>query len=126
MGYSTDFDGSVTISPPLTEEQANQIQNFSQQRQGGAMNPYPGMPGIWCDWTVNDEGSSLFWNGSEKFYNYIEWLNYLIDNFFRPWGCSLNGNIYWQGEEVGDVGKIKVINSFVFVERFKIDDEDEG
>ena len=39
------------------------------------------VPGIWCDWCIEDE--VLIWNGSEKFYNYTDWLKFLIKHFFK-------------------------------------------
>jgi hypothetical protein len=69
-------------------------------------------PGLWCQWRLDDE-STLAWDGSEKFYNYIEWLQYLIVHFFEPWGIKLNGEITWQGEENSDMGKIEVIDNVI-------------
>jgi len=65
-------------------------------------------PGLWCQWAVNQKENILEWDGSEKFYNYVEWLEYLIKNFFEPWGYSLNGFVNWQGEDDGDTGTIVV------------------
>lgn len=70
-------------------------------------------PGLWCGWTVNS--NSLFWDGGEKFYSYIEWLKYLINKFFIPWGITLNGEIEWEGEESSDFGKIVVTDNEVTV-----------
>ena len=39
--------------------------------------PPKGVPGLWCQWIINDKGE-LEWDGNEKFYNYEEWLIYLI------------------------------------------------
>lgn len=69
-----------------------------------------GQPGLWCKWFINEDGD-LEWNGQEKFYDYIEWLQYLIDNFFNDWGVLLNGEIEWQGEDMSDRGKIVVTDS---------------
>jgi len=69
-----------------------------------------GQPGLYCKWWINDDGE-LEWNGEEKFYDYLEWLQYLIDHFFTEWGVLLNGEIEWQGEEMGDRGKIVVENN---------------
>jgi hypothetical protein len=77
--------------------------------------PPEGQPGLWCGWTVNDAGTHLEWDGAEKFYNYIEWLRYLIDNFFKPWVCYLNGEITWQGEDDTDKGKIIVTDNEIEV-----------
>jgi hypothetical protein len=51
--------------------------------------PPLGQPGLWCQWVVNDY-NYLEWDGGEKFYNYTEWLDYLIEHFFEPWGYTLN------------------------------------
>jgi hypothetical protein len=74
-----------------------------------------GQPGLWCNWVLTDDGEELEWNGSEKFYNYTEWLEYLIKHFFEPWGIELNGEIEWQGEDRYDIGKIIVEDNEVEV-----------
>ena len=71
-------------------------------------------PGLWCQWRLDDEGT-LAWDGSEKFYNYIEWLQYLIVHFFEPWGIKLNGEITWQGEDSSDIGKIVVRDNAIAI-----------
>lgn len=73
-------------------------------------------PGLWCQWIINEKENSLEWDGGEKFYNYEEWLEYLIDNFFEPLGYVLNGDIEWQGEEYDDLGTIHVVDNFVTTE----------
>lgn len=83
-------------------------------------------PGLWCQWVI--EGNELVWDGGEKFYNYVEWLHYLIDHFFDPLGYVLNGDITWQGEDSDDCGTIHVFNNFVEVEygdsMSDVDDDD--
>lgn len=69
--------------------------------------PPADQPGLWCKWTVNEAGE-LEWSGMEKFYAYVDWLEYLIKNFYGPWGYKLNGEIGYQGEEPGDFGTIVV------------------
>jgi len=70
-------------------------------------------PGLWCQWVPTDDFSSLEWNGAEKFYCYTEWLEYLIDNFLKPWGYTLNGEVTWRGEEHSDIGLLLVTNNVV-------------
>jgi hypothetical protein len=73
-------------------------------------------PGLWCQWVVEgDKEQVLQWDGNEKFYSYIEWLKYLINHFFKPWGVKLNGEIDWYGEEKSDMGRISVKNNEVKV-----------
>jgi hypothetical protein len=59
------------------------------------------------------------WDGGEKFYNYTEWLVYLINKILKPNGYVLNGVVQWQGEEVGDVGEIFVEDNKVFTQEWK-------
>lgn len=75
--------------------------------------PSTTQPGLWCQWMINDDGE-LAWDENEKFYDYVEWLKYLIDNFFDPLGYKLNGEIEYQGEDVDDFGRIIVIDNVVY------------
>lgn len=70
-------------------------------------------PSLWCDWTPNQEGTSLIWNGGEKFYHYIEWTQYLIDTILKPRGYVLNGEVTWQGEDPEDRGVLVIDNNLV-------------
>lgn len=76
-------------------------------------NPPSGQPGLWCQWIPGDEGNSIEWDGSEKFYHYVEWLEYLINQYLIPWGYTLNGKVEWQGEDKDDIGVIEVKNNKV-------------
>jgi hypothetical protein len=78
-----------------------------------------GQPGLWCKWCINEDGE-LEWDGNEKFYDYVEWLQYLINHFFNEWGVLLNGEILWEGEDSNDRGKIVVTNSVV--ETYEMDE----
>jgi hypothetical protein len=44
----------------------------------------------------------------EKFYNYVEWLEYLINVFLKPRGYVLEGCVRFFGEETEDMGYIEV------------------
>ena len=77
-------------------------------------------PSLWCQWTINEDGTCLEWDGGEKFYNYVEWLKYLIQHFFDKWGVKLNGEITWEGEDSEDMGKIVVVDNEVIVKVARI------
>lgn len=70
-------------------------------------------PGLWCQWMPSEDGKFIEWDGSEKFYAYVEWLKYLIDKILAPRGYVLDGVVEWQGEDNGDVGKIIVSENVV-------------
>lgn len=85
-------------------------------------------PGLCCQWIVKeDEGGNqvLMWDGGEKFYNYVEWLKYLIVHFFEKWNVKLNGEIEWAGEDINDRGKIVVKDNVVKVLNARIVYEEE-
>ena len=102
MGYTTIFKGALTISPLPTDEIVEIVIDISKTRHDEI-----GYPSIWCQWVINSD-RKLEWNGAEKFYNYIEWLRYLIDNIFVPNGYILNGRIRYRGERIEDIGVIYV------------------
>ena len=70
-------------------------------------NSPPGnQPSLWCQWIPTGDGTAIEWDGDEKFYSYVEWLEYIINNFIVPWGYVLNGEVSWSGEETDDCGVI--------------------
>lgn len=78
--------------------------------------PPAGQPGLWCQWVT--DGETIFWDGGEKFYHYVQWIKYMISNFFIPWGYKLNGTVEWQGEEPSDRGDIIITDNNVQTKRF--------
>lgn len=72
-------------------------------------------PSLWCQWIPNEDGTQIEWDGNEKFYSYVEWLEYIIEHFLKPWGISLTGAMKWFGEDRDDIGVIIVDNNKVTV-----------
>ena len=77
-------------------------------------------PGLWCQWILGDFGKVLEWDGNEKFYSYVEWLEYLIHSFFEPWGIKINGTVEWYGEDPDDRGLIVVTDNEVKTKKGRI------
>jgi len=75
--------------------------------------PPTGQPGLWCQWVPDKSWTALVWNGGEKFYDYVPWLEYLLEHFLGPWGYLVNGEITWQGEEETDRGRILITDNCV-------------
>lgn len=91
---------------------------MGQDRDDSIVNynyPPETQPGLWCQWMIDDDGN-LVWDGGEKFYEYGEWLTYLIENFLAPSGYVCNGEIEFQGEDMDDFGTIHVKDNVVTVE----------
>jgi len=89
--------------------------------------PPQGQPGSWCQWVPTNDLTGIEWDGGEKFYEYVEWLTYLIENFLKPWGRVLSGEVEWEGEDRYDRGKIVVKDNVVTSKEAHVvyDDEDE-
>jgi len=110
MGYSTDFHGHFAITPPLTAEQRATLVDWSQERH-----EWSGVPSYWCQWVPTDDGKAIHWDGVEKFYEYEDWLLYIIEHFIAPWGCKLNGEVEWAGEDSEDLGRLVVKDNVLTV-----------
>ena len=80
------------------------------------INQPPGaQPSLWCKWRVNDRGDRLEHTGGEKFDGYVEWLDYLVEHFFSPWGVKINGLVRYEGDVLIDAGAIEVIDNRIEV-----------
>lgn len=82
--------------------------------------PPEGQPSLWCQWVPNSDGTAVEWDGGEKFYEYVDWIDYLVENFFKPWGYVLNGEVYWCGEDSGDLGRIQIKDNNIKVNAARI------
>ncbi len=92
-------------SPMKNREPKNGIVDYND--------PPTGQPGLWCQWIATDDGNSIEWDQGEKFYNYEAWLKYIIENFLKPWGYTLNGDVEWYGDDREDIGKLAVKDNVV-------------
>jgi hypothetical protein len=80
------------------------------------LNQPPGtQPSLWCKWRVNDRGNRLEHNGGEKFDEYVEWLYYLVEHFFSPWGVRIDGSVKYEGDVPIDSGTIEIIDNRIKV-----------
>lgn len=50
-------------------------------------------PSLWLQWVINDDHEHLEWDGGEKFYSYVEWLEYLMEKFSSPGDTSSMGRL---------------------------------
>jgi hypothetical protein len=97
--------------------------HFGQDEDASVLShnsPPNGQPGLWCQWVPYHDGTAILWDGGEKFYNYVEWIEYLIEHFLAPWGYELNGEVYWFGEDRDDNGVICIEKNVVKTKAGKI------
>lgn len=82
-------------------------------------------PGLWCQWIPSEDGTAIFWDGGEKFYEYVPWIEYLIEKILAPRGYTLNGTVDWVGEDRNDQGRIRIVNNVVKTQTAKMIYEDD-
>lgn len=108
--YLTDYVGDFFRGPNrerLRELQGHDSFNYNRT-------PSKDVPGLWCQWVPTIDRMGIEWDGGEKFYNYVEWIEYLIQHFLAPSGYVVNGTVSWKGERwPDDVGTIVVSNNNV-------------
>jgi len=70
-------------------------------------------PGLWCQWRPTEDRLGIEWDGGEKFYEYTEWLKYIVQRFLAPKDYILNGVVKYWGEDRDDFGVISVIDNSI-------------
>ena len=109
MGYTTSFDGELKIDRPVDAETEKQIRAIYYADD----TEIEGFPRGYCQWELQEDMQSIKWDGNEKFYYYVEWLEALVSKILEPNGYKLNGEMLWSGQDAKDVGTITVIDNAV-------------
>lgn len=119
MGYNTNFSGHFLITT-LKKDLQDEYDNFIEQARHENNLSY-------CQWVLeylhpqdNVHYYTLKWDEGEKFYDYVEWLEYLIETHFK--NCTVFGEVYFSGEDVKDSGIIKINPVGLSVAVYSIED----
>jgi hypothetical protein len=150
MGYTTDFTGNFKINKKLDKQTYDLLTDLATTRrmvrnvegfgidgefytldrddfgQGKNINivdynkPPRTQLSLWCHWIPTKDGTKIKFDGGEKFYNYGEWLTYLIDKVLAPNGYKLNGEAEWKSEDSSDLGIIRVIDNVILLHSSKV------
>jgi hypothetical protein len=140
MGYNSEFQGSWKLNKALDDVTYNFLKKLNETRRMKRKvdakygvegefyvedpdNREPNIvdingepktqPSLWCQWIPTECRMEIEWDGGEKFYNYIEWIEYIISKVLAPRGYILNGSVKWRGEEFDDTGVIKICDNIV-------------
>ena len=164
MGYTTDFEGEFTVTPPLAPAHAAYLRALAdtrrmrrdpiatakipdplreavglplgtdceffvggtgmagQDKQPGIVDynvPSSAQPSLWLQWAPSDDGATIAWDGGEKFYEYIKWIDYLVEKLLSRWGYTLSGTVRWRGDDFDDIGVIEFKGGKMHVKRGK-------
>ena len=110
MGYNTKFSGALKLSRTLTLPEAAVILEANEDPDT-IKGP---RPKSYMQWVPSETLDHIVYDGNEKFYNYVEWLQWLLDHL-TTFGVTANGTLYWSGEDADDTGTIEVVESVVTV-----------
>lgn len=156
MGYHTEFNGEIAVTPPLNADEVSFLKDLANtRRMNRTKGPlyiskdtiesdvtdynqsHPDQPGLWLCWEPSDDGTTIVWNGMEKFYNSAEWMKYLVEKLLTSsartyvdqhmsedprlasFTCyhELTGTIDAQGEDPSDRWQLGVTQGMVTVRR---------
>jgi hypothetical protein len=122
MGYHVYYSGEVSISPPLSEEDAAVVRAFvslepSEETQpifaAIAASEEPDLPWFGGLLDVSRDRASLVPEEEESRHGVRLWLKLLTEHFLAPKGYVSNGEVLWEGEDSDDAGCIYVKDNHV-------------
>jgi hypothetical protein len=94
MGYTTKFKGKFVLNKPIKELEI--YKTIEKWNNGEECDGY-------CQWVLTKDNKGFEWDYNEKFYEYQEWLQKLIE-YLKPFGYTITGQVEFQGEEIDDHG----------------------
>lgn len=108
MGYITEFTGAVKLDRKLTMIEAKELLEISGADRSESITGID----AYFQWVPAETLEHIVWDGNEKFYKYVEQLQWLC-NWLQERHISANGELYWSGEEAGDTGTLVVSENVV-------------
>lgn len=119
----SDLDKKYGVEGEFYCEDTENMGQTDKPSQGKIVDynkPPKTQPGLWCQWLIQDDKQIIRWDGVEKFYDYIEWIKYLIKTILEPRGYEVNGEVAWYGEDRSDIGIIVIKDNNVSTKEGKI------
>jgi hypothetical protein len=96
MGYTTEFSGKFQLDKQMND--CTVLDLLNDWYEGKDHDGY-------CQWVFTKDRKAIEWDGNEKFYDYEIWLDRVYKLLHKK-GYELSGEVEYQGEETGDVGKL--------------------
>lgn len=125
MGYDTNYNGSFELDKELSLSDFNELIELNNTRHEKYLNTkYEDdpreTPSLYCPWTPSENGLFIEFDGLEKPSGEIFWIREIC-KILAAKGYILNGEVEWNGQESGDMGKIKVVNNVVSIKKPRIE-----
>ncbi len=103
MGYTTQFKGELKFKTDLTVPQLKELSKWMGEDCPGAS---------YIKFEITKEMDGIKWDGSEKFYQAVEAVNWLTDHMREQWpDFAFTGELLAQGEEFEDRWRLSVDES---------------
>lgn len=106
MGYTTKFEGQFRMDKLPPSDVIVRLREL-EGVDGREANDSD-MPAGYNQWNLTRDCQGIEWDGGEKFYDYEEWLQYLVDKVIAPAGIELTGSVAYSGKDVEDVGLLLI------------------
>lgn len=120
MGYSTSFSGNLIFAKELKASELSELNKFLEEDCRD--HPEWGNTNLtYIDLKLNNDFNGLEWNGSEKTYDLVEKVNFVIDKMQNK--CpdfELTGELLAQGEEVGDIWRLVMENNVAYARKIDL------
>lgn len=110
--YGTDGEFYVNGSGDFGQAEESNIVDYNT--------PPRTQPSLWCQWIPTEDRKGITWDGGEKFYEYVAWLQYIMNSVLIPRGYKLSGTVEFQGEDRDDRGLIVVKAGKITVKRARV------
>lgn len=119
MGYTTRFSGQLNFNNPLSAEQELKLREIlpgpSECYENTDDHPDwilpEGYRGGYVQLEITKDKTGIKWDGNEKFYHAEHAVNTVILTMQKDFPVfGLNGELLAQGEEVGDVWILRIID----------------
>ena len=122
MGYTTEFEGVLKFTSPLTAEQ----ELYLIEMLGIDPNDKPELKQSaklsYIQYDLVKDKSGIEWDGNEKFYYAENACNFIIENMKEKFpDFGLEGELLAQGEEFGDIWKLAIVDGIAKRIDLKID-----
>lgn len=115
MGYTTKFVGEFQANKPISITLIGLLEKLASEELTASDIEelcWPTVPDHYFQWEVTKDRKGVQWNGGEKFYDYVEWLQWLIDVLKKKQhgNIMLSGQIEYRGEDSRDWGFLKIVD----------------
>ncbi len=111
MGYTTEFEGTLKFITPMTGESLAYLNEILGCDPDDKPEFKRSAELSYIQYELTKDFTGIKWDGGEKFYHAENACNFIIENMKEKYpDFGLEGELLAQGEEVGDVWKLAIVD----------------